>query len=55
MAFGLGPRATRVYESLRGSIAGGELPPGTKLPAHTELLYYPDVFGHSDGGQFTVK
>ena len=37
MAFGLGPRATRVYESLRGSIAGGELPPGTKLPAHTEL------------------
>ena len=37
MAFGLGPRASRVSESLRGSIAGGELPPGTKLPAHTEL------------------
>src|SRR5215208_7401692 len=37
MAFGLGPRANRVYESLRRSIAGGELPPGTKLPAHTEL------------------
>ncbi len=37
MAFGLGPRATRVYESLRRSIAGGELPPGTKLPAHTAL------------------
>src|SRR5918997_635129 len=37
MAFGLGPRATRVYESLRRSTAGGELPPGTKLPAHTEL------------------
>ena len=37
MAFGLGPRANRVYESLRGSIAGGELPPGTKLPAHTTL------------------
>src|SRR5215218_8002339 len=37
MAFGLGPRATRVYESLRRSIADGELPPGTKLPAHTEL------------------
>ena len=37
MAFGLGPRANRVYESLRGSIAGGELSPGTKLPAHTEL------------------
>ncbi|HEX9987183.1 MAG TPA: Ig-like domain-containing protein [Chloroflexia bacterium] len=25
------------------------------LPAHAELLYYPDVFGHSDGGAFTVK
>src|ERR687894_1356573 len=37
MAVGLGPRATRVYESLRRSIAGGELSPGTKLPAHTEL------------------
>src|SRR5918997_1698488 len=37
MAFGLGPRASRVYESLRRSIAGGELPSGTKLPAHTEL------------------
>ena len=39
MAFGLGPRATRVYASLRRSIAGGELPPGTKLPAHTELAH----------------
>src|SRR5919202_2542669 len=37
MAFGLGPRATRVYESLRRSITSGELPPGTKLPAHSEL------------------
>ena len=37
MAFGLGPRARRVNESLRRSIAGGELPPGTKLPAHTAL------------------
>ena len=37
MVFGLGPRASRVYEALRRSIAGGELPPGTKLPAHTEL------------------
>src|SRR5215208_5561676 len=37
MAFGLGPRANRVYEALRRSIAGGELPTGTKLPAHTEL------------------
>ncbi|MGI8586169.1 MAG: Ig-like domain-containing protein [Chloroflexia bacterium] len=25
------------------------------LPARAELLYYPDVFGHSDGGSFTVK
>ena len=37
MALGLGPRATRVYESLRRSITSGELPSGTKLPAHTEL------------------
>ncbi|MDQ6694918.1 MAG: Ig-like domain-containing protein [Chloroflexota bacterium] len=31
--------------------------PGTYmlLPTHAELLYYPDVFGHGDGGQFTVK
>jgi DNA-binding GntR family transcriptional regulator len=35
MVFGLGPRASRVHESLRRSIAGGELPPGTRLPAHT--------------------
>lgn len=25
------------------------------LPARAELLYYPDIFGHSDGGQFTVR
>ena len=37
MAFGLGPRASRVYESLYLRIASGELSPGTKLPAHTEL------------------
>src|ERR687883_690398 len=37
MAFGLGPRASRVYASLRRSITGGEMPPGTKLPAHTVL------------------
>jgi uncharacterized protein YfaS (alpha-2-macroglobulin family) len=31
--------------------------PGTymALPAHAELMYYPDVFGHSDGGAFTVR
>src|SRR5215213_742310 len=39
MMFGLGPRANRVYESLRQRITGGELPPGTKLPAHTELAH----------------
>jgi DNA-binding transcriptional regulator YhcF (GntR family) len=37
MAFGLGRRASRVYESLHRRITSGELPPGTKLPAHTEL------------------
>jgi DNA-binding transcriptional regulator YhcF (GntR family) len=37
MAFGLGRRANRIYESLHRRITGGELPPGTKLPAHTEL------------------
>ena len=37
MAFGLGRRAHRVYESLHRRITSGELPPGTKLPAHTEL------------------
>jgi uncharacterized protein YfaS (alpha-2-macroglobulin family) len=31
--------------------------PGTylNLPAHAELSNFPDVFGHSDGGTFTVK
>ena len=37
MVFGLGPCATLVYESLGRSITGGELPPGTKLPAHIQL------------------
>src|ERR687885_2236084 len=37
MVYGLGPRANRVYESLHRRITSGELPPGTKLPAHTEL------------------
>ena len=37
MVYGLGPRANRVYESLRERITSGELTPGTKLPAHTEL------------------
>lgn len=31
--------------------------PGTymSLPSHAELLYFPDVFGHSDGGEFIVR
>jgi DNA-binding transcriptional regulator YhcF (GntR family) len=35
--YGLGPRAQRVYTTLRDRIVNGELPPGTKLPAHTAL------------------
>ena len=37
MAFGLGPRANRVYESLYRRITSGGLPPGAMLPTHTEL------------------
>ncbi len=33
----LGPRTRRVYLALRERITAGELPPGAKLPAHTEL------------------
>jgi CheY-like chemotaxis protein len=33
----LGPRSGRVYTVLRERILEGELPPGTKLPPHTEL------------------
>jgi DNA-binding transcriptional regulator YhcF (GntR family) len=33
----LGPRSGRVYAALRERILEGELPPGTKLPPHTEL------------------
>jgi uncharacterized protein YfaS (alpha-2-macroglobulin family) len=31
--------------------------PGTymALPARAELMYYPDIFGHGEGGTFTVK
>lgn len=37
MANRLGPRSGRVYTALRERILEGELPPGTKLPPHTEL------------------
>ena len=37
MIYGLGPRAQRVYISIRDRISRGDLPPGTKLPSHTHL------------------
>ena len=37
MIYGLGPRANRVYTSLRERILSGEFTPGMKLPPHTEL------------------
>lgn len=37
MIYDLGPRANRVYTSLRDRILGGEFTPGMKLPPHTEL------------------
>ncbi|HEY0068941.1 MAG TPA: alpha-2-macroglobulin family protein, partial [Chloroflexia bacterium] len=47
----MGP-GTYVYEYFAHATTPGVY---MSLPAHAELLYYPDVFGHSDGGQFTVK
>jgi CheY-like chemotaxis protein len=35
--YDLGPRANRVYTSLRDRIVSGEFPLGAKLPPHTEL------------------
>lgn len=43
---------TYVYEYYARATTPGEY---MALPAHAELLYYPDVFGHSDGGEFTVR
>ena len=43
---------TYVYEYYARATTPGQY---MNLPAHVELLYYPDVFGHSDGGQFTVR
>ena len=47
----MGP-GTYVYEYYARATTPGVY---MALPAHAELLYYPDVFGHSDGGAFTVK
>jgi hypothetical protein len=47
----MGP-GTYVYEYYARATTPGVY---MSLPAHAELMYYPDVFGHSDGGQFTVK
>jgi uncharacterized protein YfaS (alpha-2-macroglobulin family) len=47
----MGP-GTYVYEYYARATTPGVY---MSLPAHAELLYYPDVFGHSDGGAFTVK
>ena len=43
---------TYVYEYYARATTSGQY---MALPANAELVYYPDVFGHSDGGQFTVK
>ena len=37
MLYELGPRARRVYHALIDQIRSGELAPGTRLPAHTQL------------------
>jgi DNA-binding transcriptional regulator YhcF (GntR family) len=33
----MGPRSRRIHEALREQIMNGELPPGSRLPSHTEL------------------
>jgi uncharacterized protein YfaS (alpha-2-macroglobulin family) len=43
---------TYVYEYYARATTPGRY---MALPANAELMYYPDVFGHSDGGQFTVR
>ena len=42
MLYDLGPRARRVYDLLLERIRSGELAPGTRLPAHTQLA---EAFG----------
>jgi uncharacterized protein YfaS (alpha-2-macroglobulin family) len=43
---------TYVYEYYARATTPGQY---MALPTHAELLYYPDVFGRSDGGDFTVR
>lgn len=47
----MGP-GTYVYEYYARATTPGVY---NALPAHAEQMYFPDVFGHSDGGRFTVK
>jgi CheY-like chemotaxis protein len=37
MLYRIGPRARRVYDTLRARIVGGELPPGSQLPSNVAL------------------
>jgi len=37
LMYGQGPRTRRVYDELRGRIARGAWPPGSKLPPHLDL------------------
>lgn len=37
LVYGQGPRTRRVYNELRGRIARGEWPPGSRLPPHLDL------------------
>lgn len=43
---------TYVYEYYARATTPGEY---MALPANAQLMYFPDVFGRSDGGQFTVR
>ncbi|MGA7732732.1 MAG: alpha-2-macroglobulin family protein [Chloroflexia bacterium] len=43
---------TYVYEYYARATTPGDY---MSLPSHAELLYFPDVFGHSDGGEFKVR
>ncbi len=47
----MGP-GTYVYEYFARATTPGVY---MGLPARAEMLYYPDVFGYSDGGAFTVR
>jgi hypothetical protein len=43
---------TYVYEYFARATTPGSY---MTLPARAEMMYFPDVFGHSDGGLFTVR